>query len=198
MGRRNIQEQRRLEIIKALNRCLLKKPYKDTTIKDIAAEAGINHGMLHYYFKQKEEILLAFVDYTLDKYKNGFLEWRNQHTAEEENPKKKLEAYFQYVNEKITLNRNLSKVFMSLWEISLNNRKVKSKIKKVYQEWIDLCCEPIKDRYPADDVRDIMYSVVAYLEGMAAFSVIFNLKRDEHKLILQKFQQGILNGLFPE
>ena len=68
MGRKNIQQERRLQIIKALNRCLLKKPYRDTTIKDIALEAGVNHGMLHYYFKDKEEILLNFVDYILNKH----------------------------------------------------------------------------------------------------------------------------------
>ena len=42
MGRKPIREQRRREILDALYRCLLRKPYWETSIKDIGSEAGIN------------------------------------------------------------------------------------------------------------------------------------------------------------
>ncbi|MBU2512391.1 TetR/AcrR family transcriptional regulator [bacterium] len=198
MGRKNIQQERQLQIIKALNRCLLKKSYKETTIKDIAAEAGINHGMLHYYFKEKEEILLGFVDFILSKHKNEFIRWRDAQQTGDMTQKEILKSFLQYTNEKITLNRNLSKVFITLWEISLNNRKVKSQIKRVYQEWIELACEPLKSSFGDESAKQIMFSMVAYLEGMAMFSVVFNMGKDENRQILERFEERILNSIFPE
>jgi len=62
VGRKSIKEQRRREILDALYRCLLKKPYTETSIKEIGAEAGINYAMLHYYFRSKEDILLNFIE----------------------------------------------------------------------------------------------------------------------------------------
>ncbi len=197
MGRKNIQLKRRQQIVKALYRCLLKKSYKDTTIKDIATEADINHGMLHYYFKEKEEILLSFVDYILNKYKNDFLQWRDENDFSKASQKEIMERFLEYVNEKITLNKNLSKVFISLWEISLNNRKVKSRIKNLYNEWIDMACETLQT--PADDMetRQIILSIVAYLEGMAMFSVMLNLDKQENRQILQGFEKRLVKSLFP-
>jgi len=36
------------------------KPFDQTFIKDIAQAAGVNHGLLHYYFKSKEDILIHY------------------------------------------------------------------------------------------------------------------------------------------
>ncbi len=112
MGRKSIQQERRLQILKGLNRCLLKKPYRETTIKDIAAETGINHGMLHYYYRDKEDILLNFVEYILGKYKQEFLTWIEKQDFSGLSEKDILGELFRYLNEKITLNINLSKVMM--------------------------------------------------------------------------------------
>jgi AcrR family transcriptional regulator len=44
-------------ILKAACQCLGEKGYAATTISEIAAEAGVSRGLLHYYFKNKEELM---------------------------------------------------------------------------------------------------------------------------------------------
>ncbi len=44
-------------ILDAACRCLGEKGYAATTISEIAAEAGVSRGLLHYYFKNKEELM---------------------------------------------------------------------------------------------------------------------------------------------
>jgi AcrR family transcriptional regulator len=195
MGRKNIQQERRLQIIKALNRCLMKKPYRETTIKDIAGEAGINHGMLHYYFKDKEEILLQFMDHVLDAQKTKFLQWRNEQEFGEAGKQQIMEKLLEYVNDKITLNRTLAKLFIILWELSLDNRKVKAKLKRVYQEWIDITVDTMESAGQTIN-REFAFSLVAYLEGMALFSILFNQKKPDHRRLLQNFEQVVMKGLF--
>ena len=195
MGRKSIQQERRLQILKGLNRCLLKKPYRETTIKDIAAETGINHGMLHYYYRDKEDILLNFVEYILDKYKLGFLSWIEKQDFKQLQEKEIIQEVLKYINKKISLNKNLSKVFIALWEISLTHRRVKKQIKKVYQEWIAITAEYLPNITSDQSRLNLAIALTAFSEGMAMFSVILNLKREETLEVLLSFQERILASL---
>jgi AcrR family transcriptional regulator len=54
-------DQRSREILRAACTCLSERGYAATTISEIAAEAGVSRGLLHYYFKSKEELLAEAV-----------------------------------------------------------------------------------------------------------------------------------------
>jgi AcrR family transcriptional regulator len=47
------------QIVDAAARVMSRKGFGGTTMKDIAAEAGITPGLIHYYFDSKEDLLLA-------------------------------------------------------------------------------------------------------------------------------------------
>ncbi len=48
-------------ILDAARTCLGERGYAATTIAEIAAEAGVSRGLLHYYFKSKEDLLAQVV-----------------------------------------------------------------------------------------------------------------------------------------
>jgi len=52
-------QQRAQQIVDAAAKVMARKGYGGTTMKDIAAEAGIAPGLIHYYFDSKEDLLLA-------------------------------------------------------------------------------------------------------------------------------------------
>lgn len=53
---------RRSQILEAARSVLGRQGYAQTSMKDIAQEAGVAAGLLHYYFDSKEEILLEVVE----------------------------------------------------------------------------------------------------------------------------------------
>jgi AcrR family transcriptional regulator len=53
---------RRAQILDAARAVLSRQGYAETSTKDIAAEAGVAPGLLHYYFESKEEILIQVVE----------------------------------------------------------------------------------------------------------------------------------------
>lgn len=53
---------RRAQILDAARAVLSRQGYAETSTKDIAREAGVAPGLLHYYFDSKEEILIQVVE----------------------------------------------------------------------------------------------------------------------------------------
>ncbi len=193
MTRKSVQDERRQQIVEALHKCLLKKPFDKTSIKDIAAEAGINHGMLHYYFKNKEDILLNYIEYIIDLYKTMFNEWIETNNDSFNSPKDFLIASFNFMYQRITLNRDLSKIFIEIWEISNYNEKVKEKVRKAYKEWIEAVSELIMKQLDDKETAVLLSTaLVAFLEGLSMFSVMFNKEDFPLEALLDKFKEFLL------
>src|SRR5262245_51875488 len=57
-----IRTARRDEIFRAAARVFAKKGFAATKIADIAAEAGLSHGLLYHYFSSKEAVYTALLD----------------------------------------------------------------------------------------------------------------------------------------
>ena len=49
--------------MEAAYRTLVKRGYHETSMKDIAAEAGVAPGLAHYYFETKEDLLVAAIEH---------------------------------------------------------------------------------------------------------------------------------------
>jgi AcrR family transcriptional regulator len=52
-------EDKRQRLIDAAYKVFSRKGFNNSSIKDVANEAGITPGLVHYYFKNKEELLLS-------------------------------------------------------------------------------------------------------------------------------------------
>jgi AcrR family transcriptional regulator len=53
---------RREQIVRATVRCLARAGYSGLTMKQVAREAGVSQGILHYYFRDKRAILVAALE----------------------------------------------------------------------------------------------------------------------------------------
>lgn len=62
MGRPPNTQQRRRQIVKAMMQVIAAQGYAGASIADIAAEARLASGLIHYHFSDKLEILLCLLD----------------------------------------------------------------------------------------------------------------------------------------
>jgi AcrR family transcriptional regulator len=194
MARKRIQEERRLQILKALDTCLQEKSFEKTSIKDIARIAGVNHGVLHYYFSSKEDILLNYIDYVIDDYRAQVKELLDSKDILHLGKRELLEEIFGFVNDRITLNKGLSRIFVEIWEIALYHDAVRSKLREAYIRWIDELVANLSRHI--DDKQfamQVSIAMVAFWEGMALFSTIFEPGALDIREVLKGFQLRILD-----
>ena len=61
----------RTKILEAAFTVLSRQGYENTSIKDIAEEAGVAQGLVHYHYKSKQMLVLAVLEYVCDKVEVG-------------------------------------------------------------------------------------------------------------------------------
>ena len=59
------------KILEAAFTVLSRQGYENTSIKDIAAEAGVAQGLIHYHFKSKQQLVLAVLEFVCQKIELG-------------------------------------------------------------------------------------------------------------------------------
>ena len=196
MPRNNSQEEKRIRILQALDQCLQNKPFDRTSIKDIARVAGVNHGLLHYYFKGKEDILLNYIDYIIDHYLSMFEHWYRKKNLEGADERKFMKEFFEFMNDRITLNRSLSKVFIEIWEIAAYNPEVKSKLQKAYTQWADVLSGMlVRSMENKKTAHRISLAIVAFHEGVSLLTVLMDSKSIDFNDVLTVFQKTIIDML---
>lgn len=190
------EQNKKNRILEALHQCLQDKPFDKTSIKDIARAAGVNHGLLHYYFKNKEDILIHYIDYVIDHYRALFNDWLAAQDMETIDDRQLIQNCFLFLNDRITLNEALSKVFIEIWEIAAYNPTVKLKLQRAYQEWMEILADMVKRKIKDSEASlRISTAIVAFLEGMALFSIILDMDRIDLKTVLAGFEQKIIEML---
>ena len=61
------KENKEQDILKAAEMLFAEKGFKGATTTLIAAQAGVTHAMLHYYFRTKDQIFLKVFDTYLEE-----------------------------------------------------------------------------------------------------------------------------------
>ena len=193
MAHTTIQEKRRRQIMDALTRCLLKKPFNQTSIKDIAATAKINHGMLHYYYKSKEDILFNYIEFVIDHYKTIFEEWMVSKAPDFKDPEDMLRACIDFAYHRITSNRDLSKIFVEFQALAIYNPKIKKKLRQAYTEWIETVQIIIaKTCREEASVPHISAGLVAFSEGISLLSLILDKDDVEIEGLFKTFKEQFI------
>lgn len=68
MGRKNIKDLRRQEIVKAFYKTAKAEGLQNTSIAKIAEAMDVNPSLILHNFKNKDELVLALIDYILSRY----------------------------------------------------------------------------------------------------------------------------------
>ena len=71
------QKDRKTELVEIAYRLIAQNGLEGFRIRQVAAEAGIDNGTLHYHFPSKEALILGVVDYLMEDLKNNRAVWKD-------------------------------------------------------------------------------------------------------------------------
>jgi len=196
MPNKSMQKERKVQILEALHNCLLTKPYKDISTRDIATMANVNQGILYYFFKDKEDILIQYIDYVLDSYVKRFVDWLGQMPINNQTESTLLEEASEFLRREILFNREISIIFIELWSLAGSNARVKAKLKSVYRQWEEIMTA-VMVQYGVETgmAQKLSRSIISFDVGIAICLVVMDKDIEELRDTLDWFKNQVISDI---
>jgi len=166
---------RRAQLTRAAYKVVGEKGYNEFTIKDIAVEAGLSTGLVHYYFKNKEELL-----FTLLKEMNANLKYNlNKALTVLEEPQEKLLAFCDEAFDLLNKEKAYFHVIIDFWAQINHNKRIRQANIKLFQSYRDEITAILKEGaakgvFMAVDVQLTSVIIVSLIQGTIIQYVIDN------------------------
>lgn len=128
-------------ILDAAVRLLAERGYPATTIAEIATEAGVSRGLLHYYFKSKEQLLAQVVRAGSGAYME-LVEAMFGQSQSADDLAKGLVGAVRAILESDPTFVNLS---MECWSLAHESPLVARELEDLYRQFRDAICEGLEE-----------------------------------------------------
>jgi len=132
-----VSDQTKERIVDAAYRTLVKRGYHETSMKDIAAEAGVAPGLAHYYFESKEDLLVAAIEHgcepLLDAWDQAGVSLSGP-LPEDADPMTVARMGFELAKEELKTYRGLFLLTFDMFGVGLHNPKIASAVHSFIEE----------------------------------------------------------------
>lgn len=149
-------------LLDAAERLLLEKGHAAITTRKLATEAGLNHGLVHYYFGSVENVLGR----VLERFTQRLTERQRQMYAADVPFIEKWRTAMHYLNE----DTAYQKIWFELQALAWNHRELKQAVADVNAEWRRVLTEAFaepRERYGIPMPLDALVSLVmTFNEGI--------------------------------
>ena len=142
-------------LLDAAERMLVDVGYAGISTRRLAAEAGVNHGLVHYYFGSLENVLAQ----VLERFTARMIERQRSMYAAETPFLEKWRTAMRY----LVTDTDYQKVWWELQALAWNHPELRERIASVDAEWravlMDALAEP-QERYRLDIPLEALVSLV--------------------------------------
>jgi AcrR family transcriptional regulator len=164
--RPDVSEERRNQIIESAIKVFAREGFANTRMEDVATESGLSKGLLYWYFKSKEEIIIAIADLLFSvefrKMQNLSCEGRTSRAC--------LEDFLDIFIKDLQAMLKLAPVIYEFYALAFRNNTVRQVMHEYLQRFV-MIIEPIIE-YGMDqgelipgDARQVTITIGSTFEG---------------------------------
>jgi AcrR family transcriptional regulator len=119
-------------LLDASESLLVEVGYAAITVRKLADRAGVNHGLVHYYFGSMEEVFLQ----TLERFTDRLVARQQQLYAAEQPFVRKWRTAMEYLQ--ADFDSGYQKVWFELQAMAWNHEEMRDRVAGVLCRWIDV------------------------------------------------------------
>lgn len=194
------KEEKISKILTTALSLLAKKGYENTTINDIADTAGISRGLLHYYFKDKEDLAAKALTF-------GFGPMWDSSVGKIQNarsPEQLVDTMIEVLKKNIQESPDFSALLFEMWVSARRSRKIREVFNDGLNEAIDRLQKLLEFassisiiKVSPDESEGIVRILLAMYHGLA-MQLLINPEKIENrkmwmpirKILLSAFERG--------
>jgi AcrR family transcriptional regulator len=148
-------------LLDAAERLLVDVGYAGITTRRLAEEAGINHGLVHYYFGSNENLLLR----ALERFTERLIERQRELYASDVPFIEKWRTAMRYL---LSEDATYEKVWLELQALGWNHPELRGRLARVNAEWRTVLTEAF-----AEPHREL--EIEMPLDALVSLVITFNL-----------------------
>ncbi len=130
-NKRILTDIRREQLTAAAYKVVSQKGYNNFTIADIASEAGLSVGLVHYYFKNKQELLLHVFKETQKNVRRNLA----AELEKASDPRGKLEIFIDQSFLLFQREKDYFSLLFEFWTEINRNEAIKKMVRRLYQAY---------------------------------------------------------------
>jgi TetR/AcrR family transcriptional regulator, fatty acid metabolism regulator protein len=174
-SKNDIINLRRNQLTRAAYKIVGQKGYYDFTVRDIAREAGLSTGLVHYYFKNKEDLLLNL----LKEINKNMLVILIRSISKADDPREKLTIFMTQAFDLVENEKDYFYIIIDFWtQVNKNDRMKRANIKlfKSYRDEISKILNEGIERgvFMKMDVDYTAAVIISIIQGLIIQYVIDN------------------------
>lgn len=191
----NIIEVRRNQLTRAAYKVVSRKGYYNFTVRDIAKEAGLSTGLVHYYFKNKDDLLVSVLR-VMNENLSFYLAKALEQT---DDPKEKIIIFIDEAFHLVEREKEYFHVLIDFWtQINHNERMRKANI-KLYQSYRAECSKILQEGIEKKVFKDVDVEytatmIVAFVQGLI-IQYIIDPNAFDYAEYNKKIKQQIIENL---
>lgn len=156
------QQDARTRLLDAAERLLLEAGHAGITTRRLAEEAGVNHGLVHYYFGSMEELLL----HVLERFTDRLISRQRAMYAAPVPFVERWRTAMQYLEE----DRPYQKIWFELQAMGWNRPEIRARLGTVHRAWREAMRDAVREALGRSGLGDDHLT----LEGWITLIVTMN------------------------
>ena len=173
MGRKSKSTIRRREIMESCYQVIARKGLEGATLKRIGKEMGVSPSLLMHYFASKEELILALVDYMVERMDRTYHRAIKKSASAEERLALYIDKNFDFeIPQSVE-----DKVFYGSFYLALSDERIRARFRRMYEHDHQMIVGLIKDYMEETGIRNLdpdllAIQLISTIEGFYLYRVV--------------------------
>jgi AcrR family transcriptional regulator len=164
-------------------------------MQDVARTAGVSKGIIHYYFLNKDELMMS----VLDKVAGDIEKVLASEMSSIVDNKRKLEVFIEVCFDIVRSTKEYYQVNMDFWTQINQKDEVKKVIARHYQKFREAAANVIREGITSGsfrqvDAKDYASYIIAVIDGLS-LQWLFDQTSFDYDRIIKKAGSLVVDGL---
>lgn len=195
MSKADVAAERKDQIVRATVDCITKYGYHNFSMQDVARTAGVSKGIIHYYFLNKDELMMS----VLDKVAGDIERVLAAEMGSISDVSRKLEVFIDVCFDIVRNTKEYYQVNMDFWTQINQKEDVRQVIARHYAKFREAAAVVIREGvgsgvFRTVDPKEYGSYIVAVIDGLS-LQWLFDENVFDYDAITKKASRLLLDGL---
>ena len=196
MTKPDVASERKNQIVRATVECITRYGYHNFSMQDVARAAGVSKGIIHYYFLNKDDLMMSVLERVVSDIEHVL----HSDINAIKDPVKKLEIFIEVCFDVVRSTKEYYQVNMDFWTQINQKEAVRQVIAKHYVKFRKTCSDVLEEGIKGGVFKNVNpqeYSsfIIATIDGIS-LQWLFDKEVFDYEKVIKQVSSWIIKGIY--